>query len=74
MLLEGIMVRANDIKPLQTQDVPTPLGTYETIEKFPSGLASSAALPHRRPMAQRVGAASQGDADAQPCFQAVLGT
>lgn len=42
-----IMMRANDIRPLQDQDVPTPLGTYDTTEKFPSALASLAVLPPR---------------------------
>ena len=39
-LLEGIMMRANDIK---TQDIPMPLGTYNTVEKFRSAFASSVA-------------------------------
>lgn len=61
-----IMMRANDIRPLQNQDVPTPLGTYDTIEKFPSALASLAVLPPRWPTGEPFGGTSQGDADAQP--------
>ena len=61
-----IMMRANDIRPLQNQDVPTPLGTYDTIEKFPSALASLAVLPPRWPTGEHFGGASRGDADARP--------